>query len=92
MCYHRLPFDWKTFPYGYFSAAIIEALLLVVQFHVASFLLCFIFGAIKYFKAIIQDIKLELNTLNNNWKVNHNREELTKDLGAVIHIHTAAKE
>lgn len=90
--YHRLPFNWKSFPIGYLAAVIIEMAIGIVQFSVIAFLMSFAFGAVIFFMAVSTDIRQELNALNMAWKENHDREELATSVRVIIKIHAAAKQ
>lgn len=89
---HRLPIDWKSDWYGYSAAVIIEFSCIAIQFLIAVTALGFLLGSNILLAAFVEDIKQELNSMNNNWKVSHNREKLAKDLRDIIQIHVEAKQ
>lgn len=90
---HRLPIDFKSYNlYGYLAAVIIEFSCIAIQFLIAVTALGFLLGSNILLAAFVEDIKQELNSMNNNWKVSHNREKLAKDLRDIIQIHVEAKQ
>lgn len=88
----RLPFNWKTFPIGYFIGMSIQFVVLSLIMRITSFLTCFLFGSSLVLIEFTKDFKQEIETMNEDWKTKRNQLELMEKLREIMWLDVHVKE
>lgn len=86
-CFQRLPFNWKN-PVGYAVAALIEYIMTVYLFLIATSILCAAFEGLLTTNAIINDLKGYLLEINGSGTSKKTHSKATEEFYDFIQIHS----
>lgn len=89
---NRLPFNWKSFPFGYLGAMFLDTMLAYGVLRIGSYLTCYLVVSFLVLMEFSRDMKQAIETMNENWKINRNEVELMEELREIIWFNGNTRE